>query len=160
MILHPNKTRITPQNEKGGRVRKVLSNEKGITLLEVMVTAIVIVGTILSIYIGIVYAEKQILRNYRDRVATLLASGELEWQYFHYTNYNGAFAPYNNRSVVIDYLPKGKQLTGTMTVSVTPTAELYGSLSLPYYAIQATVRWIEPGDNRERSIILREDIYR
>ncbi len=160
MALHPTVPTQMPTEKQGGRVLRVLSNEKGITLLEVMVTAIVIVGTILSIYIGIVYAEKQILRNYRDRVATLLASGELEWQYFHYTNYNGAFAPFNNRPVVIDYLPKGKQLIGSMTVTVLPTAESYGSLSLPYYALTAKVQWIEPGDDKVRNIILREDIYR
>ncbi|MDZ4121994.1 MAG: hypothetical protein U1C33_06205, partial [Candidatus Cloacimonadaceae bacterium] len=75
MKLLKNQNQSLKNTGIGGGVIRNLQNEKGVTLLEVMVTSIVIVATILSIYIGVVYAEKQVLRNYHDRVATLKASG-------------------------------------------------------------------------------------
>lgn len=149
-----------PTNGEGANVIRILSDEKGVTLLEILVTSIVIVATILSIYIGVVYAEKQVLNNYRDRVATLLASGELEWQYFHYHNYNHTFSTFNNRPVIIDQLPKGKKLMGSMSVQVTPLAELYAAQSVPYNNVKVSVSWVDPGTKKPRTVVLIEDFYR
>ncbi len=49
----------------------LLSNERGVTLLEVLVTTMVLAVMVLTIYIGIQYAEKQSIQNYRNRAATL-----------------------------------------------------------------------------------------
>jgi len=89
----------------GGWMLKPIGNESGMTLIEVLVTSLVILFTVISIYIGVVFAEKQLIRNYRDRVATLLASGEMEWQYYRQRAFN-AFDLFGERQVVIDHLPR------------------------------------------------------
>jgi len=116
--------------------------------------------TILSIYIGVVYAEKQVLRNYRDRVASLYATGELDYQYSLY-NANKSLGDLRpiTKTVTLDYLPKNKVLSADVNVDVIPMAEAYNSLVLNYMRVKVTVKWYEAGDDRVRSIVMVEDFY-
>jgi Tfp pilus assembly protein PilV len=135
-----------------------LKNEKGITLLEVLATAIIVAVALISLYTGIIYADKQVQRNYHDRVATLYASGELDWQLYYYKNYK-EFDLYNGKAVVIDKLYRGKELTGTMTVSMVDTFENPFGAIVPYKTLDVTVSWTEPGDKTRRRVVVREDYY-
>ena len=142
----------------------LLRSEKGMTILEVLVTSLIILFTLMSIYIGVVYAEKTVLQNYRDRVATLLASGELEQIYFDYsTTYNGDPALIPNRSsrdVVIDLLPRNKKLQGRLMMEKTYSNEFFSGTMVRAYIVTVTVQWNEPSDKMDRrSIVLREDFY-
>jgi hypothetical protein len=53
--------------------RGILASQGGYTLIAVIVEATVLLVSFLGLYIGIVYAEAQLIQNYRTRVATLLA---------------------------------------------------------------------------------------
>jgi len=128
------------------------------TLVEVLVTSLVIVFTVISIYIGVVFAEKQLTRNYRDRVATLVASGEMEWQYYRFRTFN-SFDLFGDRQVVIDHLPRGRILFGRMSVDVQNKYETPLGQYLYYDQVQISVTWNEPLDTRQRKVVIREDFY-
>ncbi len=135
-----------------------LYDEQGMTLLEILATLIIVAFAMISIYTGILYAEKQVQRNYHDRVATLHASGELDWQTYYKKNYK-EFDLFSNRTVVIDRLNRGRLLTGIMSTRLSETFENAFGMVVPYSALEITVKWQEPGDNTARSIVVREDFY-
>jgi hypothetical protein len=135
----------------------ILKSEKGVTLLEVLATGIIVLVALISIYTGIIYADKQVQRNYHDRVATLHASGEIEWQTFYMKNYK-VFDTFSSRTVLIDKLKRGN-LNGQMTERKVETFENPFGVSVPYNILEVTVSWVEPGDNRTRRIVVREDFY-
>lgn len=159
MRIYPVQTVNNIEEGNGGGVKSALSNERGLTLLEVMVTAIVIVLTIISIYIGVVYAEKQMQRNYHDRVATLHASGRMEGLFLYYARAGTFQTTYPPQPVVLDNFPKNKKLYGTSTVSVVATTEPAANVPLPFFRVQVKVSWFEPGDKKTRSVIIVEDFY-
>ena len=147
-------------HETGGQMFRLIKNEDGLTLLEVIITMLVIVGTILSIYTGIVYADKQLMRNYHDKVATLLASGEVEWQNFYKKTYSQFDYRNNNKTVIIDELAKGKQIKGILNIVDYDEYEVINSVTYPYQKLLVTVTWSEPKDTKQRKIVIREDFYR
>lgn len=136
----------------------MLRNENGFTLIEVLISTLVLVASIVTIYIGIVYAERQVLNNYRDRVATLLASGELELQNYHY-NRSNSFRLHSGKDVVIDNLPKNKVLYGRLTIELKRDTEFSGGTLLSYSYLLVKVAWLDPATRTERYITLREDYY-
>ncbi len=135
-----------------------LKNEKGMTLLEILATSIIVAVSMIGLYTGIIYADKQIQRNYHDRVATLHASGELEWQIFYRKNYK-QYDLFTGRSVVIDKLAREKELVGQMSVRLTEAVESPFGTYVPYEILEVTVVWTEPGDRTQRKIVIREDFY-
>jgi prepilin-type N-terminal cleavage/methylation domain-containing protein len=141
----------------------LLTNERGVTLLEVLVSALVLAVLVISIYIGIQYAEKQSVLNNRQRAATLLATGELDRQYF-YNKYNAnqndlEFMPYGNQEVTIDVLESGAQLTGLQSVSTRRASEFSGAQQYPYTEVITRVEWIDPASGETQYIEMREDYY-
>lgn len=135
-----------------------LHNEKGITLLEILATAAIVAFALISLYTGIIYAEKQVQRNYHDRVATLHASGEVEWQIFYRKNYK-QFDLFTSKTVEIAKLSRGKVLNGTMTAKVTDSYETPFGTQVPFQILEVTVSWTEPGDKTTRTITVREDFF-
>jgi hypothetical protein len=136
-----------------------LRDESGITLIEVLATAIIVLVALAGLYIGIIYADKQVQRNYHDRVATLHASGELEWQTYYKKNYK-VFSLFSNRPVLLDdTLDDGRVLNGFMSVRVIPTSETVAATYIPYDILEISVTWTEPGDKKSRKIVVREDFY-
>lgn len=135
----------------------ILKNEKGVTLLEVLATGIIILVALISIYTGIIYADKQVQRNYHDRVATLHASGEIEWQTFYFKNYK-VFDSFVTKSVLIDKLKSGN-LMGQMSTRKVEAYETPLGVSITYSILEVTVSWMEPGDKTTRRIVVREDFY-
>jgi hypothetical protein len=108
---------------------------------------------------GILYADKQVQRNYHDRVATLIASGEMDWQVYYKKDFK-SFDLFTGRPVDIkdDRLKHGV-LKGVMSTTVKDTWENPFGLSIPYSIVEVSVSWIEPGDNKVRKIVIREDFY-
>lgn len=143
----------------GSHLSGILRSQNGFTLIEALVTAVVIVGIILAIYTGIIYAENQVTQNYRDRVATLLASGELEMQHFYYVQ-TKTFRPFNGKDVVVDYLGKNKALTGKMNMDIKRGSELAGGRLLNFNYLVVSVSWVDPKTKKVRSISVREDYYK
>lgn len=135
-----------------------LSNEHGITLIEVLATAIIVLVALAGLYTGILYADKQVQRNYHDRVATLHASGELEWQTYYKKNYK-VFSLFYNRPVQLDILDDNRVLSGMMSVRVIPASETVAATYVPYEILEISVSWTEPGDKTPRKIVVREDFY-
>lgn len=139
-------------------MRAILHNERGMTLIEVMATAIIVSVAMISLYMGIIYADKQVQRNYHDRVATLAASGEIEWQMYYKKNYK-VFDTFTNRTVVLDRMERGRTLNGVMSSRVVDALESPFGSAIPYSILEVSVTWTEPGDNRTRKIVIREDFY-
>ncbi len=135
-----------------------LGSQDGFTLIEVIISVVILAMVIVTIYIGIIYAETQILNNYRDRVATLLASGELEMQQYYYSKVNG-FRLHSGKDVVIDKLPKNKVLMGRLTIELKKDTEFAGGQLYDFRYLLVTVRWKDPGTKKERFITMREDYY-
>ena len=139
------------------KARGIITNDKGFTLLDVVISAVIIVAAFSALYIAIVYCQKTLTRNSHDRTASLMASGELEWQYYMFYAQK-RFDVFRYRPVVIDNYPQGGQLTGTMIFSKPAIAVDNALGQLMYHQpIIITVQWLEPGDHRIRSIALRED---
>jgi len=141
----------------------LLKNERGVTLLEMLVTVVVLAVLIISIYVGILYAEKQSILNYRQRAATLLATGELEKQYF-YNKYHTKqddmqFFPVRNKEVAIDVMSTGAPLMGIINVSQMRASEFSGAQQYPYTQVIARVEWQDPRTLEGQYIELREDYY-
>ncbi len=143
----------------GSQLSGIVRSQKGFTLIEALLTTLVIVGIIVTIYTGIMYAENQVTQNYRGRVATLLASGELEMQHFYYVQTKN-FRPFSGKDVVIDYLGKGKALPGRMTMDISRGSELAGGRLLNFNYLVVTVSWVDPQSKKVRSISVREDYYK
>lgn len=135
-----------------------LKNEQGITLLETLATALILSFTMISLYIGILYADKQVQRNYHERVAILLASGELDWQSYYKSNYKN-FDLFEMRTVTLDALSGGRFLNGQMSTSLNVTSENPFGLLVPFQALEIKVSWLEPGERNSRYVVVREDYY-
>ncbi len=142
----------------GSQLSATLKSEKGITLIEALVTVAILVGVVVTIYIGVIYAENQIMQNYRDRVATLLASGELEMQHYYYST-SQTFRPFTRKDVIIDYLPRNKVLMGNLSISIKKDTEYAAGQVYNMAYLIAKVSWIDPKTRKERFITLREDYY-
>lgn len=142
----------------GSQVFGTLGSQDGFTLIEVIISVVILAMVIVTIYIGIIYAETQILNNYRDRVATLLASGELEMQQYYYSKVNG-FRLHSGKDVVIDKLPRNRTLMGRLTVELKKDTEFAGGQLYDFRYLLVTVRWKDPGTKKERFITMREDYY-
>lgn len=145
--------------------QKALQNDRGLTLIEVLVALIVVVFSLIALYISLLYADAQIVRNYNERVATLLASGELDRQYYLFKT-NGHFALFENREVVIDAFDDAKvdgPLTGYMTASVLGRSDMVGGGTFKYQTLRIKIMWDEPshGDTViKREIVVQEDFFK
>lgn len=135
-----------------------ISRPSGLTLIEALVLVLVIVILVISIYIGVVFAEKQLVTNYRDRVATLLVTGELEMEYYRRTR-NQPFLLHNGTEFVIDELGKNKVLTGRMTIELRRGQESSNEQLLDFVYLVATLTWRDPFTKEQRYIRMREDYF-
>ncbi|MDD3535244.1 MAG: prepilin-type N-terminal cleavage/methylation domain-containing protein [Candidatus Cloacimonetes bacterium] len=141
----------------------LLYSERGVTLLEVLVTTLVLALMVVTVYIGIEYAEKMSVQNYRKRKAIMVASGELERQYF-VNKYNGRqdqeyFQVFSNREFILDYVKKDIPLLARLSVSRARNTEFNGADQYVYNAIVTTVEWIDPASHKPVEVRLREDYY-
>ena len=136
-----------------------MASQGGYSLIAVIVEATVLLVSFLGLYIGILYAEAQLIQNYHTRVATLLAAGELDWQMrsLHVRNEPDMFL---SRNVVIEEYADGTSLKGVMTMDATVDEDQSMGDSMIYTAVEVKIRWTEPADNKIRSIVMREDYYR
>ncbi|MBW6515481.1 MAG: prepilin-type N-terminal cleavage/methylation domain-containing protein [Candidatus Cloacimonetes bacterium] len=140
---------------------RLLSNNRGLTLIEVLVSFAIIVFAVVGIYLALLYAETQINRNYHDRVATLLASGECNWQYhYRYFLTNREFDPFVARQVIIDEFPEADYppLTGTMTMQIINNREHIDTAYYSFQTLQVQIVWIEPLLG-ERVMVVQEDFF-
>lgn len=135
----------------------LLRAQGGFSLIEVLVVAVVLVILITTIYMGAVYAEKQVRHNYRHRTATLIASGEIEKQYTLYMK-QGIFRPFTSKTVEIDNLDKGI-LQGTCNLRVGREVEFYVTKQYPLSYVVAEVTWLDPENGKRHTVKLREDFY-
>jgi len=149
-----------PENSERDNTNKMFSllrSQGGYSLAEVMVAAIVMAVMIITVYIGIIYADRQITKNYRHRVATLLLSGELEKQYtlFHK---EGIFHPYTNLPVIIEQTDD-VTVNGTITITVGRERENYMSQNYNFSYLIGEIKWIDPATEKLHYIRMREDFY-
>ncbi|MDD4223745.1 MAG: hypothetical protein PHD87_04095 [Candidatus Cloacimonetes bacterium] len=136
----------------------LLAGQSGITLLETLAVVAVIAVMLVAIYIGVVYAERQLLINYRDRVATLLITGELEMEYYRHSR-SKPFELQVNREYIIDDLNPDHILRGKMTIASRNAQESSNEQLLNYVYLETTLRWTEPNSQTERFIRMREDYF-
>ena len=148
----------TPALSEITESRGLLRRQNGITLLESIVVMLIIVVMVISIYIGIVYAERQLLTNYRDRVATLLINGELEMEYYRYSRSN-PFQLQANQQYVIDDLNPDHILHAYLTIERKTGQESSNEQLLNFVYLEATMRWTDQVTQRERYIRMREDYF-
>ncbi len=137
-----------------------LNNQSGLSLVEVLIASVIIVVAAFGIYIGILYAESQINRNYHERVAALLASGECDWQYYSIM-YRSDFDEFASRDVVINsYEGTGRPpLRGRMTMNIGEQVDVLFGRTMRYRTLTVQIAWNEPLAG-ERIIAVREDLFR
>lgn len=135
-----------------------LGEQKGITLIETLVLMMVVVVLVVSVYIGVVFAEKQLLLNYRDRVATLLVAGELDMEYYRHSK-SKPFELQANRTYVLDDLDNKTKLKGTMSIKLNRAQESSNEKVLDYIYLEATLKWLDTVSNKERFVRMREDYF-
>jgi prepilin-type N-terminal cleavage/methylation domain-containing protein len=141
----------------------LLKDERGVTLIELIIAVVVLAVLVLTVYIGIMYGHKQSVLNHQYRAATLLASSELERQYF-YNRYNldqsvQVLLPFVNRPVLLVDLDEDTQLMANLSVTVEDKLEVYGNQYYPYKRVYATVTWDYPTRRDPHKVVLQEDHY-
>ncbi len=136
----------------------LLRRQSGITLLETLAVVAVLAVMVLTVYIGIVYAERQLLTNYRDRVATLLITGELEMEYYRHSR-GKPFELQVNKQYILDDSNPNRVLRGNMSIVSRNAQESSNEQLLNYIQLEGTFRWIDPGSRTERFIRMREDYF-
>ena len=136
----------------------ILRQDRGFTLIEALVLVVVMVILFLSLYIGIIYAEKTLATNYRDRVVMLLLTGELEMEYYRHAN-GRPFQLQYAQDYVIDELGKGKTVRGKMTITAQSGREISNLHNLEFVAVTAAMSWIDPITKQQRIIRMREDYF-
>lgn len=136
-----------------------ISNERGFTLVEVMTTAVISLVALTALYLGIVYAEYQLARNYHHRAFLMHASGELDRQINHLTFAGVPDLSYRTRTVNIP-LGDGHTLRGTLFIEL-PTHETYVATGYnqTYWIIRVSVTWRDPATSELQTIELREDYF-
>ncbi len=147
---------IKPQAGRGAFA--LLRGQSGITLIETLVLMLVIVILVISVYIGIIYAERQLLANYRYRAATLLVVGELEMEYYRHSR-SKPFELQLGREYVLDDRDPEYILRGNMTVEVKSGLESSNEQLLNFKYLEATLSWKDPLNEETRYIRMREDYF-
>jgi len=145
------------RSEKASQAFGLLRAQGGFSLIEALVLTLVLAVMILTIYIGTMFAEKQVLLNYRHRVATLLLSGELEKQYTLYMK-EGIMRPYTGRTVTLEET-EDLLLEATMSITAGRDSEHYMSKEYDFTYLVGEIRWIDPETEAPHFIKLREDFY-
>lgn len=140
------------------RPQDCVRNQQGFTLIEALVLTAVIVILVVSVYIGVVYAEKTLVTNYRDRVASLLIAGELEMEYYRYSR-SRPFLLQQGTEYLIDEMDKGKTLKGRMYVDLKRGKETSNERLLDYVYLEATLVWKDPLTKKDRYVRMREDYF-
>ncbi len=141
--------------------KSVIKNHNGLSLIEIIVAAVIIVVAAVGIYIGIMVAESQLNRNYHYRAATLIASGECDWQYYNRVYFDRFDEFISGRPVVLDYYEGTDQepLVGTMTMDLTENVEIVFGRTMRYMTLSVEIVWDEPLVG-ERVVVVKEDVYR
>ena len=146
-----------PLQPKASQVLGLLKAQRGTSLVEVLVLTLVLVVLITTIYMGTIYADKQIRQNYRHRVATLIATGELERQYVIYIKKNKVL-PFTGQDVIIDNTSE-VVLKGKLTIKSDRNVEYALTKQYPYTTVTAEVSWIDPSSLKNHKVVVREDFY-
>ncbi|MFO8145037.1 MAG: hypothetical protein R6T89_04860 [Candidatus Syntrophosphaera sp.] len=147
-----------PKPQKEGGSFALLRGQSGITLIETLVLMLVIVVLLVSIYIGIIYAERQLLANYRNRAATLLVVGELEMEYYRHSR-SKPFELQLSREFVLDDRDPENIVFGSMTVERKTGLESSNEQLLNFQYLEATLSWKDPVTEETRFIRMREDYF-
>lgn len=141
----------------------LLRDERGITLLEVLISAVVMVVLITSIYIGIKYAEKETLQNYRHRAATLIASGELERQYHFSINHTIQNPPqfdlYQGKTIDLVPIDARRMLQATQSVEMNMRSVVENGIGYDVFELKSIVEWTDPESRQNMRVVLHEDFY-
>lgn len=145
------------QKRKASQFFGLLRSQRGYTLIEAMILTVVLAAMVATIYTGVIYADKQTRLNYRHRVATFIASGEIEKQYTIYMK-TGQFMPFNGKEITIDDL-MDDVLKGSVTVSVKKDVEYNVAKIYPYSYLTVDVVWVDPISKKNSKVTLREDFY-
>lgn len=141
-------------------ITKTSCKDSGFTLIELLVSFVIVLSALIALFVGIQFAEKQIYKNYHNRQAMLIASGELEYQYYRKIVY-GDFAPdvtaYGD-SIVLDSSQKHRIDANIRMGFRTELSE--DGFNLPHTIVTVEVSWREPADNMKiRTVRLIEDYY-
>lgn len=140
------------------KIRKC--KDSGFTIIELLVVFMIVSVAIVALFVGIQFAEKHIYKNYHNRQALLIASAELEYQYYRKTIY-GAFsdeASAYGDTVILDDSPQNRIEARISQSRVSIVSEdIY---QLPQTIVTVEVSWKEPADdNKTRTVRLIEDYY-
>lgn len=145
------------REKKASQAIGLLKAQGGFSLIEVLVVAVVLAVLILTIYMGVMYAEKQVRQNYRHRAATFIASGEIEKQYTLYMK-ERLFRPFTSSSVIIDETEEGT-VTARLSVTTGRDVEFYVTKQFPLSYVTAEVSWTDPETLKPHKVRVREDFY-
>lgn len=141
------------------KTRAIFSDERGFTMMEVVAASAIILVALTSMYIAMIYAEKSVQRTYHDRCATLIAAGELDWQYF-YMKSQKHLDEFRPSTVEITRLPDGTALRGSISMALKPPgSNIVQGMSVPFQPVEITVAWREPGDRVNRNVVIRGDFF-
>jgi hypothetical protein len=139
-----------------------VNEQHGFTIVEVVATGVISVVAFLALYIGMVYAEGRMNRDYHTRSAMMIASGELDIQ----TYWIHTFKKMNNErrvvSAVIDDSNNGLAIKGKAELTPYPIVddEIISDQRLYFMRITSKVSWKEPSlENEVLSVQLVEDYY-
>ncbi len=140
-------------------IKKNLFKDSGFTLVELIAAFAIVFIALSSLFVGIHYAEKRITRNYHDRQGIMIASGELEWQYYKKTiekdfDLDGL---YKGRAVMGDDFAGNINANVALDFSYGLTS---GTVNLNQTTLTVMVSWNEPSDEMKSHYVrMVEDYY-
>ena len=141
-------------------ITKTSCKDSGFTLIELLAAFAIVLSALVALFVGIQFAERQIYKNYHNRQAMLIASGELEYQYYRKVIY-GNFSVDNSGfgdSIILD---DSKRFRVNANISRRFQSKLSeDNFALPQTTVTVEVSWREPAeDNKIRTVRLIEDYY-
>jgi prepilin-type N-terminal cleavage/methylation domain-containing protein len=145
----------------------MLRNKSGFTLIEVLVSILIIGVSIVGVYTGLVYAESSARIAYHNRSATLQASGWLdrmiyEKKYYSLEQLRSIYA-FKTVDILIDEDisendEHNVKLMGTITFDVNMYNDISTGYSIQLLETKVNVTWRDPASNKQMRITLMERI--
>lgn len=146
-----------PCRMKASQAIGLLHGNRGVSLIEVMMVSFILALMIVTIYMGVIYAETQILQNYRHRQATLIASGEVEKHYVRFRKMHSLDSP-NSYDVELDNT-EDTPIVARVSITKGQAVEHNVAKQYPYFFVTAEVRWTDPYTEKTNTVKIREDFY-
>ncbi|PID28706.1 MAG: hypothetical protein CSB55_04020 [Candidatus Cloacimonadota bacterium] len=136
----------------------MLKNKSGFTLIEVLISVLIIGIAITGVYIGMIYAESSARIAYHNRSATLQASGWLD-RIVYESNYLTLMQLQAKYGLYTEDIKLSEDVTGRISFDMRIINDMSTGFAIDVLVVKVNVLWEEDAnDNKRMRITLMEKI--